>query len=257
MQTSIQISVTAEEEQKVLLQKRITQVKKRLTVLIDKLEELKIDLALIEEEYAHRVGRLYRKDNLLDLEILRYRKINELMDKGMSYEDAIMEVDKSSHDEDFGDLEEYMDIPETEEPTTEEENDIKKLWKKLVHKFHPDLAQSEVEKESRDIIMKKINIAYANKDYETLKNIQEKELVEDKADGTKERLEKLYVDMENAIVRSKTQLQELRSSEWFSWTKKSREEKERLFKDMEQKIAEDVMVKEVMLRSLKRKHGNL
>lgn len=257
MQTSIQISNSPEGEQKRLLQKRIAQVKKRLMVLIDKLEQLKIDLALIEEEYAHRVGRLYRKDNLLDLEILRYRKINELMDKGMSYEDAVMAVDKLSHDEDFEDLGEYMDIPEVSEPTTEEENDIKKLWKKLVHKFHPDLSQNEKEKENRDAIMKKINIAYANKDYETLKNIQEKELVEEGGNGTIEHLEKLYVDMQNAIVRSREQIKELRKSEWFSWTKKSREEKERLFKEMEDKIAEDVVIKEVMLRSLKRKHGNL
>lgn len=261
MQKSVQ-KITAKEEESLrkILQKTVAKKKKLLMLLTEKLEQLKIDVGRIEEEYAQRVGRLYRKDSLLDLEIIRFQKINDHMDKGMSYEDAVLAVEDVSHKEEYEDISEYIDVPSSPvEKTLEEEESIRKLWKKLVHKFHPDLSQNSEEREKREIIMKKINIAYAGKDYDTLKTMQEKELVEDLAveEATVERLEKLYVDIQNAIVRSKEQLRELRSSEWFSWVKKSGEEREVLFSEMEKKIAEDVTVKEVMLRSLKRKYNNL
>lgn len=260
MQKSVQKIISKEEESlRKILQKTISKNKKILMLLTEKLEQLKIDVFGIEEEYAQRVGRLYRKDSLLDLEIIRFQKINDHMDKGMSYEDAVLAVDDLQHVEQYEDISEYIDMPSSAENTVKEGDDIRKLWKKLVHKFHPDLAKNSEEREKRETTMKKINIAYANKDYDTLKTMQEKELVEDIAieEATMDRLEKLYVDIQNAIVRSREQMRELRRSEWFSWIKKSREERDVLFAEMEKKIAEDVTIKEVMLRSLKRKYNNL
>jgi len=49
------------------------------------------------------------------------------------------------------------------------QEEIKNIYKKLVHKYHPDKSQNEDDKKFRNELMVKINNAYQNRDIETLK----------------------------------------------------------------------------------------
>lgn len=259
MDTNLLLRET-EEKTEELLRKTVDRKRKVLIKLTEKLELLKVDLLKIEEEYNGRVGRLYVKDNLLDLQIIRYKKINELMDCGLTYNEAVLEMeenyraDKEQIDEESKRFEEYQEIMDNE-LSDEAIINIKKIWKKLVHKFHPDLITDLQDKKNREELMKKINKAYKEGDYKTLKNIEDKELIEVSVDSDKNMLLKLVVKMENAALRAQNELKELRRSQWYVWYKKNKEKKEKLLKDMEKKIIEDIVRKQFILDKLKQKHN--
>lgn len=256
---SIQTISTNEEKSVKDLQALIAKKKKSLMRLVDKIEQLKIDIETLENEYDNRIGNLYKKDALLDLEIIRFKKINELMDQGYSFADAVMRLEESLQHEDvtYEDIKDYIDMPKEEALSKYLENDIKKIWKKLIHTYHPDLAQTQEDRAKREQVMKRINKAYAEKDFDVLMAIHDEEIFIEKEVTTLSQLEELFVSIQNAIVRSTNQLQDLRASKWYAWLRKSEEEKETLFSAMEKQIRDDVRTKEIFLRSLKRKHNNL
>ena len=70
------------------LEKSISEKEKKLNELIEKIEQLKIDLTAVKQEYDVKVGRLYLKLDELDLEILKFKKIEDLINKGFSFEEA-------------------------------------------------------------------------------------------------------------------------------------------------------------------------
>lgn len=257
MRKNLQIAAfaknTANEE---VLVKLITKKRKILLLLIEKNEHLRIEISMIQEEYNTRVGRLFFRDNLLDLEIIRFKKVNELIESGMSYEDAILQIDgldkkENEESEDFVFTKKGKNIP------SGVEDDIKKIWKKLVHKFHPDLVTNLQEKKKRETIMKRVNHAYTIKDITTLKAIEEKELIVLEAVQGISSTQKRYIEIENAIIRLTKEIRMLKNSEWYVWTKKAKKEKEELLAHMEEKLTESIIVKNMTLRNLKRKHGNL
>lgn len=251
------------EKTKELLRKTIEKKRKLLLLAAEKAELLKMDIGAIEEEYNYRVGRLYLKDNLLDLEIIRYKKINELMDCGLTFDEAVLELEenlqkeKEKLEQEEEKWDDYFDVANLEERSEDFLKNIRALWKKLVHKYHPDLITDTDEKKKREDLMKKINKAYTESDYETLKTLQEKELVEPVEDTTVENLEKIIIDMENAITRAHETQKNLKKSQWYAWLKKTNIEKEKLIREMERNIISDIVKKQLILDTLKRKHNNL
>lgn len=255
---------TNDEEIKNLLRKTIDKKRKTLLKVSEKTELLRMSLEKIEEEYNYRVGRLYVKDNLLDLEIIRNKKINELMDCGLSFEDAVLELEENLQREkerlqkEEEKFDEYYEI--RDEKTDQPEDFLKTLrvlWKKLVHKYHPDLITDTTEKKTREDLMKKINKAYSENDLETLESISEKELIDTPYESTVAALEKIIIDIENAIVRSDASYKDLKKSQWHAYLRKPQKEKELLFKEMERNILSDIIKKQLILDALKKKHNNL
>ena len=49
--------------------------REKLSTLIDEIEQLKIDLTLVKQEYDVRVGRLYLQLDEVNLEILKFKKL--------------------------------------------------------------------------------------------------------------------------------------------------------------------------------------
>lgn len=249
---------TTEKKQVSLLKKLVDRRRKILMGLTEKMEQLRLELSEIATSYVQRIGHLYRKDNLLDLEIIRVKKINELMDVGVSYEEAIMKIKdyaKEERETFEKEEEEYIAMQKEEDVDEDLLLRIQKLWKKLVHKFHPDLTSDVEEKKRCEEMMKHINKAYKEHDLQTLQAVQDKELVEQHPAADGKKLEQVLVDMENAILRVKATLQELRKDIWYNWIKKTRKEKEELFAEMEGKLHDDILTKEILLRQLKRKHN--
>ncbi|MBP9719110.1 MAG: hypothetical protein KBD46_01465 [Candidatus Levybacteria bacterium] len=231
----------------------IQTIEKKRNILLSitaKVEMLRLDLDIIKREYHVRIGRLYLKDDQLDLEIIRYKNIKSLLESGMSYDKAIEKINEQYYaekklfdfrDEEIAYDEKLLSMRKDVEESTQE--DIKKLWKKLLFQLHPDLTKNPEEKKQREGIMRKINDAYAQNDFDTLKTIENQHTEEDFAIASVERLEQRIAELEDAAITQEIEYQTLLSSEWYMWRKKSQAAQKKnsdIFKELEEKLLEDV-----------------
>jgi hypothetical protein len=254
-----------EERIKKQLQKAIERKQQKLHALTAKYEMLKVELDVIQHEYNVRIGSLFLKDNKLDIEIIRYKDILSLMQSGMSYEDAVLANEMKFYNtgEDFTFDDSFIDDPEfinTDERLAgnEHDPDFRALWKKLILRFHPDLVVQPDEKAKREEIMKRINNAYREKDYETLSSFELEFAHEEKQEITVEKLEKTLVYCENMIIQIEKKYKDLKESEWYGWKKnmtKAKKENVDVFKGMERTLLDDIIKKMAILKDLKRKAG--
>lgn len=251
-----------EETVKKQLQKAILRKKNRLKILTAKVEMLRVELELVKHEYDVRIGRLYLKDNHLDIEILRYKHIKKLMESGLTFDEAALQIEQNFfYDEtDMKHREEEINIEEeilshrkeVDDPLKEQ---IKKLWKKLIFQFHPDLVSDTDEKRRREDIMKKINLAYKENDYDLLRHYENELHTENFHESTIERLEQILIDVENYIIAVAQQYRELKESEWYSWKKNIEKAKRKnvdVFKDLEKDLLDDIVKKIAILNALKK-----
>lgn len=241
------------DDRKESLQQTIIKKRKVLLLVSAKVEMLRIDLEIIKREYHVRIGRLYLKDDQLDLEIIRYKNIKSLLDQGKTYDEAVKKIndkyyaekkmfdfrnEEIEHDEDF-----FSKRKKIESAT---QIDIKRLWKKLLFQLHPDLTIDSLEKFRREKIIRSINDAYAENDFDTLKSIENQHIVEDLKETTIDQLEQRIIELENSIIYLEIQYKNLRSSEWYVWRKKSQNARKKnidIFKELEEKLLEDIVRK--------------
>lgn len=252
---------TDDEKEKNSLLKTVAKRKIRLMQIATKVEMLKLDLDIIKREYDIRIGKLYLKDDQLDLEITRFHRIKAMLQEGMSYDDAVKKIN-----DDFQREEEILSMRFDE--IADEENlmkqskeaapfhmeDLKKLWKKLLFQLHPDLTIDKDEKKKREEIMRKINTAYALHDFGTLKSIEQQHYSDDPKEVTVASLRETLESIENSIITMETEYIRLRNSEWFMWKKKSEYAKKKdidLFKELEEKLLEDIARKIKIVHALR------
>lgn len=76
-----------EESLKHHIKQEIVEKERLLSELIEDLENLKIDLSLIKQEYEIKIGRLFLRLDEIDLEILKFKKIGDLINKGIPLEE--------------------------------------------------------------------------------------------------------------------------------------------------------------------------
>lgn len=260
--TALRSVQTAEERAKSQLQKSIESKRQFLTRWITKNEMLRVELEMVKQEYDVRVGSLYLKDNQLDLEIIKYRNIKSLMEKGSTFEDAVQTLQNTYYAEEL-EMEKEQEkmrfeqlIYEKREAVQDESviKNIKSLWKKLITKYHADLVQDSSEKEKREKIMKQINLAYEEQDLDKLQRIERDEYSIFPAERTVEKLEEILVQIENDIIKQIHEYHEQRMSEWYSWKKRIAQAKKQnrdVFKDIERKLLDDIIRKYELVNSLK------
>ena len=265
MQTSKQLSLEniPEAKRDIAKKKKLLAViqKKRalLSQLVIKTEMLRVNLDMAKQEYMVKVGSLFLKDNHLDLEIIRYKNILRFMKEGMTFDQAVEEIAQTFYSQQLDIEKEQEKIKEEEaiflkrnEKVTEPHMDIKKIWKKLIAKFHPDLVRNPVEKKKRDTIMKQINRAYQEGDYDQLVRIERDNLAqkETTVDNLEEILETVLRDIDIQIAEYK----DLKVSEWYGWMEKINRAKKtnmNIFADTERMLLDDIVVKIDMLNALK------
>ncbi|CAN5199363.1 hypothetical protein BH11PAT1_BH11PAT1_2070 [soil metagenome] len=256
------IQTTNESTKKKQLHKSIVSKRERLTRLITKNEMLKVELDMVRQEYDVRVGSLYLKDNQLDLEIIHYKNIVQLMDEGKSYEEAVKALEETFYAEQLIIEKEKEKIREEEEILIKREaqepeaviEDIKKLWKRLIARFHPDLVQETGEKKRSEEIIKQVNRAYEEYDFALLQRIENDSHIETFEESTLEKLEEILVAVENEIITQMALTEELKSSEWVAWKNRIAYARKRnidIFKDIERKLLDDIVGKYAILNKLK------
>ncbi len=132
--------------------------------------------------------------------------------------------------------------------------ELKLLWKKVVMKFHPDLAVDPEEKKQREEIMKSVNKAYSERDIEALREIYNHNLLSQKHELSLADIEKILIQIENAISMMQKEIVSLKVSEWYSWKKKitlaKRADKD-IFKELERSLLDDIVKKIEILKAIK------
>lgn len=241
------------------LEKAISEREKKLNALIDEIEQLKIDLTVVKQEYDVKVGRLYLKLDEVDLEILKFKKIEDLISKGFSFEEAQKVVEETLRkkreqiEEEYKKLdEEEKDIENRKDISEEDKAELKKLWRKLAHKYHPDKANGNEE------MMKKINKAYAEGDLETLRAIDQNEVGADIEVKTIEALKNKLVGLEKSINKISKEFEQLKRSEWYILKEnidKAKKQKRDILGELADKVLTDIAKKENQVSELKKKYG--
>ena len=240
------------------LQQTIFEKEKFLIVILAEGEHLRIDLSVLKQEYDIKIGRLYLRIDDLDLDI-EIQENGDLLNKGFSFTEAQKLVEETLQKkrerikEEYHDLnEEVKDFKKHKTASVDEQEELKKLWRKLAHKYHPDLAHGNEE------MMKKINKAYFEGDLETLSAIDRELFRENIRTST---IEELKVKLENlikSIEKANSELDILRKSEWAILKKNIKaagKQKRDLLNELTEKILADIARKENQCRELKIKYG--
>ncbi|GEM_PF-4314270 len=253
MSKNVPVAIDTQDSE--YLYKLIERKRKKLLRINKRYEKLNTEIGKIQDEYNGRIGTLFRKSSLLDKEIQRYQTINRLIQRGLSFDEALLAIEteeakKRSQEDDW----EYLEMMEDEPILDESKQSLRRLWIKLVRKYHPDHSDDHEEKKKREQIMKVINKAYSKKDFKALQTIEHQDLLEKVPVVHTENLEQTLVDLENAIIRLEKDLMELKRSEWYAWRKKTQMERDILFTDLERSLVRETLQKEFILDRLKRKH---
>ena len=241
------------------LQEAILEKEKLLMELIEEIEHFKIDLSVVKQEYDIKIGRLYLKLDETDLDILKFKKIEDLINKGFSFEEARKVVEDSLRkrreqiEEEYKKLnDEEKDIEKRKTISQEEQEELKRLFHKLAHKFHPDLIGGD------DTMMKKINKAYADGNLETLRAINQGEGLGSVDIKTIEELKNKLVNLEESIKKALYEQEQLKRSEWAilkESIEKAKKQERDILSELAEKVLEDIAKKKNLLDELKKKYG--
>lgn len=245
------------------LEQSISRKRMKLTRLQANHLRLNIQLNTIQKDYENRIGKLFAKDNALDLEIIRYKNITKLLENGLSFDEATKEINELyqsffsyTPDENESQFYEFLHYNpgKAESLSDSVKENLKNLWKKLLFQFHPDLVKNPIEKQKREDIMKKINKAYKEKNLEGLKMLESTYYIEEFKSGTVDQLELVLVEIENVIIILERQLRRLKTSEWYTWKiqlQKAQKNNKDIFADLEKSLLDDIISKTKILNELK------
>ncbi|HSA84360.1 MAG TPA: hypothetical protein VLF20_05770 [Patescibacteria group bacterium] len=263
MATSLTLSHDKNEALKLRLRAVIDKKRIVLEKIVIETEMLKVNLDMARQEYMVKVGSLFNKDNQLDLEIIRLRNILHYMRQGMSYETAVNKIAETYYAEQIELEKEQQRINFEEEIYKKREEkepsllvNIKKLWKKLIAKFHPDLTQDTDEKQRRTALMQQINKAYQEGDLEQLQQIDQENLEDHET--TIENLEDILLRILKEIELQTQTYKELKQSEWYDWMikiERAKKKHENIFAETERYLLNDIVRKLATIKSLKAEIG--
>jgi hypothetical protein len=249
-----------DKSNKSLLHKSILRKRAYLKTLVVKTETLKVKLDLVKQEYMVKIGSLVLKDSHLDLEIIHLRNIFSLVEEGLTYEEAIKQLEQTFYadqlrmeqEQEKMRYEEKIFQKRMEERSEQLIADTKKLWKSLIAVFHPDLVQESVEKQRRTEIMKQINSAYSEGDYSALVRIENEFTINHQTAIPK--LEDVLIQLENEILHQEQLFKDLQDSEWYRWElriTKTKKPLEDIFASVERTLISDILAKIEIIKSLK------
>jgi hypothetical protein len=181
----------------------------RVGILYVELDRLKLRI----REYKHRIARAQGR-NLTEQEA---REMEEEMDELFSDEREKIEGLEDEAHQSSREYEKNME-EDKDEYTIEFMEKIKALFRKLVFKFHPDMAQTEKEKRKFHKIFIKIKEAYERRDIKTLIDIMKKAKIKEaeRSETPQERLERLKKEherLESIYGDLKMKLQAMQKSE--------------------------------------------
>lgn len=213
-------------------------------------------------EYYLRVGILYVKLDKIKLRIKEYEHRIEIAQgrklTSMDSESIETEVDETFSEErhKLDDLEseasgsaqeyqQYLQEKEKKQPFDREfQQELKKLYRRLALKFHPDKAKDDKQRKKFQKIFAAIAEAYRNGDLETLKKYMKQAEREEKIakETPEEKLVRLKKDYENLlgiIAKLRAELEDLKANETYKLKEKVDQAKKE-DRDLLQELAADI-----------------
>ncbi len=194
-----------------------SQLEKVHQVLIDAEAELadqKADIQAFEFEFAAHVGQLLDQLASIEAQVNDYlERIQQMRDEtrfGAGYESVDRQFERTWHTS----PQKETIKPPTRPPSTPNEAQIKKLYRRLARAFHPDMAQDDADRAYRTEMMSAINDAYAARSMAELMAI-ERELTgqagsENKPDPRDALSDAdMIAALQNEIKRCRRRLQEI------------------------------------------------
>lgn len=165
--------------------------KRRVADLQTDLESLSENLGLFNAEYHARVGALFVELDKIELAIAEYEFRIAHFSTAPTVDPDSLEQETRTH---FSRQREevYQDEEETQRHQRTYDEDrrrpelddasaaaLKSLYRELVKRFHPDLARTEVERQRREAIMKRVNAAFHDRDVSQLQSLMNETEIED------------------------------------------------------------------------------
>jgi hypothetical protein len=243
---------------------RLSEKEKKVSDLSIQIQNLKIALNLFLGEYNSKVGVLYISLDKIKLRIKEYQsRINLAKDKKLSPNDLnnIEEEVKKSFFQERSKVEnlesETSDSSEEYDKNLETEKEkyldrkslekLKKLYRKLALRFHPDRAKNIKERKEFEKIFPEINEAYQNGDLDTLKKYmkqaeREEQIAKEPPEEKLARLKKDYEIILVIILKIQRELEDLKTSETYKLKKKIDQAKEK-GRDLIQELATTINLK--------------
>lgn len=207
------------------IEEEIEKKRKELADLENELAEVELTHATLENElsyfeklYYKRVGVLLVELDELNAQIAEAIAVLSPDDNDVQEEatHAREQAEKTSEEAyDFSEDEKTEQKPERFAPSEE----IKKLFRDIAKKIHPDLAKDDSDRERRNQYMKQVNEAYHDGNIERLMEIMKEwddssnSEIEDKLDAELERLNRLVTQIKRKIQEIKDKIKSLGRSE--------------------------------------------
>jgi chromosome segregation ATPase len=142
------------------LRSELTQVREQLIEAEAELADRMAEVNAFEFEFEARVGQLYDTLELLEQDIGRYQERIDTLRNKQIFGSAHIPVDSQ--------FKRAWESPRPSAPTpppkpldAASEAEIKRLYRRLARRFHPDLAANEIDRARRTQKMTVINDAYA------------------------------------------------------------------------------------------------
>ncbi len=260
---------TSQVEQEILAwEARISEKEDKASDLSLQIQDIKVAMNLFLGKYYSRVGTFYVKLDKLKLRIKEYEhRIDVAKGRKLTSED--LESIETEVDETFSqerrkvdDLENeasesakeydrYLEQEETQPLEVEFQQELKRMYRRLALKFHPDKAKDEKQVRKFQKIFAAIAEAYKKGDLETLKKYMKQAEREERIakETPQEKLARLKNDYERLlgiITKLQAELEELRADETYKLKEKVERAKEngkdllkKLAADLEEEIAEN------------------
>lgn len=238
------------------------------------IQELKIKLSIFEGGYNARVGVLYVKLDKINLSIkeyelrIKFAKERKLTGVLQVIEDDVRDTFFEEREK-INNLEgetsesskEYKQHLEKEEQTRldeESKQDLKRLYRELAKKYHPDRSTDKKQSEDYHKIMAEINEAYKAKDIERLRSFAERAEREEKIakETLEEKLDRLKHDdkvLSGIIAKLEAELRSLKLSETYKLLERVQLAKERgadLLQELAAKLKSQIAESQVRLDTL-------
>jgi hypothetical protein len=243
---------------------RLAEKEKKVSDLSIQIQNLKIALNLFLGEYNSKVGVLYISLDKIKLRIKEYQsRINLAKGKKLSPDD-LNNIEKEVRGNFFQERSK-IDNLESETSDSSEEYDknlekekekyldrkslekLKKLYRKLALRFHPDRAKNVKQRKEFEKIFPEINEAYQNGDLDTLKKYmkqaeREEQIAKEAPEEKLVRLRKDYEIILVIILKIQRELEDLKTSETYKLKKKIDQAKEKE-RDLIQELATTINLK--------------
>lgn len=163
------------------LEQRIHNLRANIKAKEAEIDPLKQECARIQKELSGFEARYDRfvkpiADQLnavkLALENLKNLQLEQMMGMGESVEERWRNANRSGRFE-TPSLDELQEMESASRPNEDRYSKMKRLYRSLARRFHPDLAPDEKDRDRRNRIMSQINKAYQEGDMEMLESLEE------------------------------------------------------------------------------------